>query len=357
MRCERPYNLVAELSYRCPLRCPYCSNPADWRERRDELDTEAWGRVFREAAELGAVHVGLTGGEPSVRRDLPEIVARASEAQLYTHLVTAGTTIDDAALQRLIDAGLRSVQLSIQDAQAGGSDRIAGATSFDKKLAFARAVRAQELPLVLNTVLHRENLAHVPELIGLARELGAHRLELANVQYHGFARVNRASLLPSKEQLDVAAEAVRSARQVPRTPELLFVLPDHFAGHPKPCMGGWGRKNLIVSPSGSVLPCQEALTLPLEFWNVREHSLEACWKEAPGMRAYRGTDFLPEPCRSCEKRELDFGGCRCQAFHFTGDPGATDPACSLSPDHERLLATLEESAESLRYRDGVPVDR
>jgi len=356
MTCERPYNLVAELSYRCPLRCPYCSNPSDWKKRRKELDTDTWGRAFREASELGAVHVGLTGGEPAVRPDLPELVSLASEAQLYTHLVTAGTTIDDAALDALVRAGLRSVQLSLQDANAHGSDRIAGAASFDKKIAFARAVRRRGLPLVLNTVLHADNLDRVSELIATARELDAHRLELANVQYHGYARVNRAALLPSRAQLDRAAEIVRAARRVPGTPELVFVLPDHFSGRPKPCMGGWGRKNLIVSPSGRVLPCQEAGTLPLEFWSLEEHSLAECWADAPGMQAYRGTDWLPEPCRSCEAREQDFGGCRCQAFHFLGDAGATDPACALSPHHARLLEAIEEAPEPLRYRDGTPVD-
>jgi pyrroloquinoline quinone biosynthesis protein E len=351
----RPYNLVAELTYRCPLRCPYCSNPLDFRATADALDAADWARIFHEAAELGAVHVGLTGGEPTLRRDLEEIVRAAEEARLYTLLVTAGTPLEAKGLERLAGAGLRSVQLSVQDALPAESDRVAGTRCFEAKLAFARAVRALDLPLVLNVVLHRHNLDRVRDVIRLARELDAERLELANVQFHGWARRNRAALLPSRAQLDAAAAVVREARREGARPELVFVLPDLFAGRPKPCMGGWGRRSLVVAPDGTVLPCHEARSLPgLEFWNARERALSACWSDAPGMRAFRGEDWMPEPCRSCPERGRDFGGCRCQAFHLTGDAAAADPACALAPEHARVVAARGEAAESFTYRGAAP---
>jgi pyrroloquinoline quinone biosynthesis protein E len=301
---------------------------------------------MREASALGIVHVGLTGGEPSARRDLEPIVADAAQAQLFTHLVTAGTPLDPDRLAGLARLGLRSVQLSIQDALPEESDRIAGTPSFERKLAIARATRELGLPLVLNVVLHRHNLARVREIIALARELDAERLELANTQYHGWALENRAALLPSQEQLDAAARVVRDERGKPGL-EILYVLPDYFAGRPKPCMGGWGSKNLVVAPNGMVLPCQAAAGLPgLEFWRVTERSLEACWQDAPGMNAYRGEGWMSEPCRSCDHRGSDFGGCRCQAFRLTGDASRTDPACSLSEDHH-----LIEEARELCDRD------
>jgi pyrroloquinoline quinone biosynthesis protein E len=342
----RPWNLVAELTYRCPLRCPYCSNPTDLAAHRERLDAAAWGRAFAEARELGVVHVGLTGGEPTLRRDLAQIVGAAAEADLHAHLVTAGVPLGADGLAELARAGLGSVQVSVQDAEAEASDRIAGAPVFARKLAFARAVRALGLPLTLNVVLHRHNLGRVPELVALARELGARRLELANAQYHGFALRNRAALLPSREQLRDAARAVACERA--RSPELeiVFVLADYFAGRPKPCMGGWGRKSLVVAPDGRVLPCHGAAELPLEFWSFGERSLRECWEDAPGMNAYRGEAWMREPCRSCPERARDFGGCRCQAFALAGDAAEADPACALSPHHAALAAARD--AEALR---------
>jgi pyrroloquinoline quinone biosynthesis protein E len=340
----RPWNLIAELTYRCPLRCPYCSNPLDLAAHPDALGSEAWARAFREARELGVVHAGLTGGEPTLRRDLPEIVRAAAEAELHVHLVTAGVPIDAAGLATLARAGLGSVQLSVQDAEAAGSDRLAGAPVFAKKLAFARAVRALGLPLTLNVVLHRENLAHVAELIALARELGARRLELANTQYHGWALRNRAALLPTREQLRDAASAVARERERSSGLEIVFVLADYFAERPKPCMGGWGRKAMVVAPDGRVLPCHGAAELPLAFWSLREHSLRECWEDAPGMNAYRGEAWMHEPCRSCPERANDFGGCRCQSFALAGDAAEADPACALSPHHAALVAARERDA-------------
>ena len=351
MRAPRVWNLVAELTYRCPLRCPYCSNPLALRDFPEVLSTGDWARVFREAAALGAVHVGLTGGEPTTRRDLPEIVRAAAEAGLYTHLVTAGLPLDEDGVAALSAAGLRSVQVSVQDAEAAASDHISGTECFERKLAIARAVRARGLPLTLNVVLHRRNLARTRELIALARALDADRLELANAQYQGWALANRAALLPTRAQLEDAARVVAEEKARAKRPEILFVLPDYFRDRPKPCMGGWGRAHLVVTPDGRALPCHGAAALPLEFWNVREKSLAACWREAPGMNAYRGEAWMPEPCRSCPEKERDFGGCRCQAFALTGDAARTDPACALAPDHGRISAAHGEApAETWRYR-------
>jgi len=329
----RPYNLVAELTYRCPLRCAYCSNPLDWSRVREGLDAPAWARVLREAAELGVVHVGLTGGEPTVRPDLESIVGAAAEAGLYPHLVTAGVPLDRKGLVALRRAGLRSVQLSFQDVDGPAARAVAGSDAREAKRAVAAWARELGLPLTLNVVLHRGNLERVDAFVALARELGAHRLELANVQLHGWALANRGALLPTRRQLEIAAARVRAARAAARRPEIIFVLPDWYADRPKPCMGGWGRRTLVVAPDGAVLPCHGARDLPLEFWSAAERPLAECWGEAPGMNAYRGEAWMPEPCRSCPERQRDFGGCRCQAFALAGDAAATDPACALAPHH------------------------
>ena len=342
----RPYNLDAELTYRCPLRCTYCSNPVDYRAFREALDGEAWTRAFHAAAALGSVHVGLTGGEPTLHPDLPEIVSGAAAAGLFVHLVTAGTTLDGDGLAALRERGLRSVQLSIQDARAGPSDEVAGAEAFDDKLAFAAQVRRLDLPLTLNVVLHRGNLDRVAEIVALARELGAQRLELANAQYAGWALVNRARLLPSRAQLERAGAVVERERAKDASLEILFVLPDYFAERPKPCMGGWGRRILVIAPDGSVLPCHGAAELPLEFWRFPEHDLAACWERAPGMRTFRGEAWMKPPCRDCPERTRDFGGCRCQAFALTGDARNTDPVCELSPAHAQVLEARSEARTS-----------
>lgn len=346
MSAPRPYNLVAELTYRCPLRCPYCSNPVDFGAIRDGLDARTWTRIFDEAAKLGVLHVGLTGGEPSARSDLDEIVRGAANAGLYTHLVTSGRPITPERLGDLKREGLRSVQLSFQDSLEAESDRIAGTRSFAHKLAIASKTRELDLALVINVVLHRSNLERTPEIIELARELDAERLELANVQLHGWARENRGALLPTLEQLETAAAAVDEARRQTARPEILFVLPDHWSDRPKPCMGGWGRKTIVIAPDGMVTPCHEARTLPnLEFWNAGERSLVDCWAHAPGMNTYRGEDWMSEPCRSCDLRAKDFGGCRCQAFHLTGEAAQTDPACELAPSRSAMLRARSEASE------------
>jgi len=342
----RPYNLVAELTYRCPLRCPYCSNPLDFARVRGELSADDWGRVFDQAASLGVIHVGLTGGEPSARADLEEITARAAQAGHFTHLVTSGRPITGARLRELRERGLRSVQLSLQDVDRAAADAIAGTDAFDAKLELARAARELELPLVLNIVVHRGNAARVGAMIELARELDAERLELANVQLHGWARRNRDALLPSREQIEDAATVVAAARARSARPEIIHVLPDHWADRPKPCMGGWGRKTIVVAPDGFVLPCHEARSIPgLEFWRANERDVRACWEDAPGMNAFRGEAWMEEPCRSCDLRAKDFGGCRCQAAALVGRAAATDPACAIAPDRRALLEARETASE------------
>jgi pyrroloquinoline quinone biosynthesis protein E len=347
MSAPSPLNLIAELTYRCPLQCPYCSNPLDLAAHRESLSAQDWGRVFDQAAALGVVHVGLTGGEPSTRSDLEEILERAVAADLYTHLVTAGLPLDPKRLEELARLGLRSVQVSIQDATPEASNRIAGTKSFERKIAICEKTSELGLALTLNCVLHRENLGSVSALLDLATRLQADRLELANTQYHGWALRNRAALMPTREQLALASRTVQDWKKAQngRGPNALFVLPDYFSDRPKACMGGWGKVAMVVDPSGQLLPCHEAGEIPnLEFWNVQQRSVEECWTDAPGMRAYRGTDWMPEPCQSCPEREIDFGGCRCQAFRLLGDASLTDPACTLSPEHDRVIVAARNES-------------
>ena len=354
----RPWNLVAELTYRCPLRCAYCSNPVGWRRVPERLDAPAWARVLGEAAELGVVHVGLTGGEPTLRDDLEAIVTAATRAGLHPHLVTAGTTLARSRLETLATCGLRSVQVSLQDVTAEASDAVAGRAFFEHKLACARDVRALGLHLTLNVVLHRGNLGRVREIVALARAMGADRLELANVQLHGWALRNRVALLPARVQIESAAQVAREERRAAARPEIVFVLPDHFSGRPKPCMGGWGARTIVVDPSGRVLPCHGAAELAnLAFWSVPERPLRACWSDAPGMNAFRGESWMQEPCRTCPERSHDFGGCRCQAFALAGDAAATDPACDRSALHGVVVDAVREAEDSaspaLLYRDAT----
>ena len=338
----RPYTLVAELTYRCPLRCPYCSNPTDWARRDDALATEDWLRIFREAEDLGVVQLNLTGGEPLVRDDLEQLVEGARALDLYTNLITSAIPLTRTRLAGLAARGLNNVQISIQDVSAAASDRIAGLVSFDRKLEAARWAKELGLPLTVNTVLHRDNLDRVAEVITLAESLSADRLELANTQYLGWALRNRAQLLPTREQLDRARDIARAARKrLQGRMEVLFVTPDYYAEFPKSCMDGWGRRFLVVSPDGLVLPCHVAHTLPgLTFDSAKTASLGDIWRGSSALNAFRGEAWMPEPCRSCDRRTIDFGGCRCQAFHLTGDAAATDPVCSLSPQHGLIDAAV-----------------
>jgi len=359
----RPYTLVAELTYRCPLRCVYCSNPLDFARHRDGLDTEDWLRIFREAENLGVVQLNLTGGEPLLRADLEALVEGARALDLYTNLITSGIPLARERLAELKRRGLDNVQVSIQDVTASASDRIAGLKSFERKLQVARWVKELGLPLTLNTVLHRENLDRVGEVVALAESLAADRLELANTQYLGWALVNRAALLPTREQLDRARDVARAARQrLQGRMEVLFVTPDYYADFPKSCMDGWGRRFIIVAPDGLVLPCHAAHTLlGLAFDNAKDRSLAEIWRSSAAFEAFRGEAWMPEPCRSCDRRTVDFGGCRCQAFHLTGNAAATDPVCPLSPDHQLVTdargAALAPVSGPLEYRTADPTRR
>jgi len=353
----RPYTLVAELTYRCPLRCPYCSNPLDWAARRDALSTAEWCRVLEEAEALGVVGLNLTGGEPLLRDDLEAIVSTARRLDLYTTLITSGLPCTRERLAALAEAGVDAVQLSIQDVAEAGCDRIAGTRSFAQKLAVAEWVKALGLPLTLNMVLHRSNIGHVAEAVALAERLGAERLELANTQYLGWALPNRAALLPSPEQVAAAREVAVAARERLRGRiDVLFVLPDYMSDRPRPCMDGWGQRFIVVTADGLALPCHAAHTLPGIAWEkVTERPLAAIWRDSPGFNAYRGEGWMREPCRSCDRRAKDHGGCRCQAHALTGDAAATDPACGLSPDHALVVAAREAAsgaAPGFLYRAG-----
>jgi pyrroloquinoline quinone biosynthesis protein E len=359
MQTPNPLLLIAELSYGCPLNCPYCSNPLEIgsARHRDELTTELWARVFREAAELGVLQLALTGGEPMVRRDLEQLARVASDAGLYTTLVTSAIPFPRGRAEALREAGLDHVQISFQDSEPKSSDRIAGRASFERKLEAARLVVALGFPLTVNVVLHRQNLDRIEQIIALAEALGARRLELANTQYHGWAVLNRAALMPTLEQIEAGERAVNRARERlgPRM-EILWVLPDYYEEYPKPCMGGWGREAIVVTPNGEALPCQAAATVTgLAFENVRERSLGEIWFEAEAFNRYRGAAWMTDPCRSCPlgRQEIDFGGCRCQALQLTGSAEATDPVCYLSPHHPLVVAARREAAtggDALVYR-------
>jgi pyrroloquinoline quinone biosynthesis protein E len=329
----------------------YCSNPLDYARHDRELDTETWRRVFREAEAIGVVQVHLTGGEPLVRPDIEALIEQARALDLYVNLITSGIPLTRERLARFRELGLNAVQVSVQDVAAPGSDRIAGLKSFDRKLAVMRWVKELGFPLTLNMVLHRDNLDHVAEAVALAESLDADRLELANTQYLGWALLNRTALLPTRAQLERARGVAREAKErLKGRMEVLFVLPDYYSEFPKGCMDGWGRRFILVSPDGLALPCHVAHTLPgVTFDNVRDRPLEEIWRDSTGFNRYRGEEWMPEPCRSCDRRAIDYGGCRCQAFHLTGDAAATDPACSLAPRH-RLIEQARLRAESQAER-------
>ena len=350
-KAPRPLGLLAELTHRCPLGCPYCSNPLALEARADELDSATWARVFKEAAALGVLQVHLSGGEPGARRDLVEITAAAHDAGLYTNLITSAVGITRETLGRLSDAGLDHVQISIQDNDPALADRIAGYKgAYARKQALAAEVIRHGIPLTVNAVMHRANIDHVDAMVALALQLGAKRVEIAHVQYYGWALKNRAQLMPTREQVERAVKTVERLRERHHGQIVIdAVVPDYYARFPKACVGGWGRRSLNVTPSGKVLPCHAAETIPdLEFWNVRDHPLSDIWERSPAFNAFRGTDYLPEPCATCERREIDFGGCRCQAFALTGDARATDPVCTLSPSHG-LVAELAGVQDSGPY--------
>ncbi len=347
--CARaPVGLLAELTHRCPLQCPYCSNPLELERNNAELTTAEWQHVLRQAGEMGVLQLHLSGGEPTARKDLEDIVKTAAEAGLYSNLITAGVLLTRERLGKLAEAGLDHVQLSIQDVDPENADRIAqykGGSA--KKREVARWVKELGLPLTLNAPIHRQNIEHLPQIIDYAVELGAGRLEVAHIQYYAWALKNRASLMPTRDQFMKTVDIVEAAKE--RLKGILvfdFVVPDYYASRPKPCMGGWGRGIVNITPSGRVLPCHAAESLPgLEFDNVRDKPLSDIWLNGQAFQKYRGTEWMKEPCRSCSRREIDFGGCRCQAFAMTGDATNTDPACSLSPRHADFAALAEAESK------------
>jgi PqqA peptide cyclase len=342
-----PMGLLAELTHRCPLQCPYCSNPLDLERAAGELDTATWLRVLDEAAALGVLQMHFSGGEPTARRDLPELVRRAAERGLYSNLITSGVLLDQRMVATLADAGLDHIQLSFQDVETESAERIGGMPGAQaKKLAAAALVQAAGLPLTVNFVIHRQNAENLPAMIALGAELGAQRIEVAHVQYYGWGLVNRAALLPSRAQLDASTAEVEAARLKYKGRMVIdYVVPDYYAERPKSCMGGWARRFMNITPTGKVLPCHAAETLPgVEFPSVQTQSLGEIWRSAPAFELYRGTDWMAEPCRSCERREIDWGGCRCQALALTGNAANTDPACALSPHHGAMLEAIAEAA-------------
>jgi PqqA peptide cyclase len=365
----RPYALLAEVTYRCPLHCPYCSNPiaaslceaprrpqgggySQTPIRSDhELTTDQWTRVIREAAALGVLQIGFSGGEPLVRRDLAQLIRAAREASLYTNLITSGIGLDDDRVRTLRDAGLDSVQLSFQSDEAEIADEIAGARAHQRKLDVAAKIRAAGIPLSLNFVIHRRNIDRLSNMVELAERLGAERVELANVQFYGWAFLNRATLLPTREQVVRAREVATAAKaRLAEKIDIFYVLPDYYETRPKPCLNGWGQRYLTVNPIGDVLPCPTASSaIPdLRFENVRARALDWIWRESESFNRFHGTEWMPEPCRSCPQKEIDFGGCRCQAALLTGKAANTDPVCTLSPNRgvvDAVLYNLNSSSD------------
>ena len=342
---DGPTGLLAELTHRCPLRCDYCSNPVAPPQGQGELTEAEWSRVLAEAAGLGVLQVHFSGGEPLLRPDLPGLVSAARSAGLYTNLITSAVGLGVAKLARLAGAGLDHVQISLQADEPGLADALAGIKAHARKLEAARAVRQAGIALTINIVLHRGNLDRLPAMIELAESLEPGRIELAHAQYYGRAWRNRGHLLPTRAQIETASRVVdQAAIRIGGRIELVHVVPDYFGDRPKPCMNGWGRRQLTVDPIGDVLPCPTARSIPsLRFDNVRDRPLEAIWRDSEAFNRFRGTAWMPEPCRSCDRREVDFGGCRCQAALLTGDPDATDPACSLSPRREALTMALRDA--------------
>jgi pyrroloquinoline quinone biosynthesis protein E len=339
-----PLALIAEITHRCPLHCVYCSNPLQMAGTRSELSTGEWQSIFAQAGKLGMLHVHFTGGEPLARPDLAELIASARAARLYTNLITSGVGLAASRMQALVAAGLDHIQLSFQDSREDAANWIAGAKAHAHKIELSRIIRSHKIAFTVNLVVHRQNLDHLEEMIAFIEQLNPERLEIAHAQYYGWALRNRAALMPTRAQLEKAVEIVTAAeKRLAGRIRIDSVVPDYYAKYPKACMGGWGRRLMLINPAGKVLPCHAAEVIPgLEFENTREQTLEWIWRESPSFQRFRGEGWMPEPCRSCDRRTEDFGGCRCQALLLTGDPTATDPACTLAPAHAIIEAVLAE---------------
>jgi pyrroloquinoline quinone biosynthesis protein E len=345
-----PLWLLAEVTYRCPLHCVYCSNPLDFARVEDELSTADWKKVLREARSLGAVQLGFSGGEPLMRDDLAELVAEAHGLGFYTNLITSGAGLNEVRIGELKTAGLDHIQLSFQDSTKEVNDFLSSTRTFDLKLKVAKLVKQHGYPMVLNVVLSRLNIDHVDKIIEMAVALDADFLELANTQYYGWAYLNRDHLLPSRAQIERAERVTNAYRaKLDGRMKMFFVVPDYYADRPKPCMSGWGSVFLTIAPDGLALPCQAARMLPgLAFPNVRETGVREIWYDSPAFNAYRGEGWMREPCRSCPERNKDFGGCRCQAYLLTGEAANADPVCALSPRHGVVDALVERAQTAER---------
>ena len=329
----QPHSLIAEVTHRCPLHCVYCSNPLEMRSRGEEMPAAQWARVFREAAGLGILHLHLTGGEPAARQDLLELVSAGRASRLYVNLITSGLGLNEERLKALAEAGLDHLQLSFQDCEEGPANEFAGTRAHARKLELAKIIAKLPVGFTLNMVVHRRNLDRLPAMIAMAEEMGVDRLEIANVQYYGWALENRDSLMPTRRQMEecVALVAAEQQRLKGRL-RIDFVPPDYYARYPKACMGGWGNGLLLIDPAGRALPCHAAGVIPgLTLDNVQMRSLRWIWEESPAFQRFRGEEWMQEPCRTCDRRSQDFGGCRCQAMLLTGDPTAADPVCTLAP--------------------------
>jgi PqqA peptide cyclase len=351
-----PLALIAELTHRCPLHCVYCSNPLELAAVSSELSTAEWIDIFQQAGKLGMLHVHFTGGEPLARPDLPQLIASARGAGLYTNLITSGIGVAETRLQALVDAGLDHIQVSFQDSREVAGNWIAGAKAHAHKIELSRIIRRHKIAFTVNLVIHRQNIDHIEEMISFIEQLAPERMEIAHTQYYGWALRNRAALLPTQAQLERAVEAVAAAEErLAGRIRIDSVVPDYYARFPKACMGGWGRRLMLINPSGKVLPCHAAEVIPgLIFENARQKTLESIWRESSSFQRFRGEEWMPEPCRSCDRRAEDFGGCRCQALLLTGDAAATDPVCSLVPAHHIVESVLAETNSSDAVSQPVP---
>jgi pyrroloquinoline quinone biosynthesis protein E len=345
----KPLALIAELTHRCPLHCVYCSNPLEMGRRADELSTEEWARVFREASEAGVLQADFTGGEPLARSDAVDLVRAARAAGLYASLITSGLPLDEARLDELVQAGVDHIQLSFQGATEESASEFSGTKSHTQKLRVLDWLKRRRVALTLNFVIHRGNMHQLADMLALAESSSAGRIEFANVQYYGWAFANRENLLPTREQLDRSVEFLKQAQERLRGKmQVEYVVPDYYAKFPKACMGGWGQKMILITPNGDALPCHAARIIPdLHFENVKHRSLREIWEKSDAFQKFRGVEWMPDLCKSCDRRDRDFGGCRCQALLLTGDATATDPVCSLATERtivDAVLATVNESA-------------
>ena len=340
-----PLALIAEVTHRCPLHCVYCSNPLQLAGTESELSTEQWTSIFQQSGKLGMLHAHFTGGEPLARQDLTELIAAARAAGLYTNLITSGIGLGEQRLAVLVAAGLDHIQVSFQYSREDSANWIAGTKAHAHKIELSRVIRRHKVAFTVNLVVHRQNLDHLEEMIAFIEQLNPDRVEIAHTQYYGWALANRAALMPTRAQIEAAVQIVAGAeKRLAGRVRIDSVVPDYYAKYPKACMGGWGRRLMLINPTGKVLPCHAAEVIPgMTFENVREKTLEWIWRESASFRRFRGEEWMPEPCRSCDRRAEDFGGCRCQAFLLAADATVTDPACSLAPTHGIVEAAIREA--------------